>query len=89
MINTTTLALMKSTSILLNLGRGGLVDELALPSALQSGQIAGACVDVFRTEPATTQVYGELFKLDNVVVTPHTAATTEEITRYVLVAEGS
>ena len=72
---------MRPTSVLLNLGRGELVDEKALLSSLTTGQIAGACLDVFCEEPATTAVYGDLFKLDNVVITPHIAATTEEITR--------
>lgn len=83
LINASTLALMKSTAVLLNLGRGPLVDEKALYTALKTRQIYGAALDCFDIEPATTADYGDLFALDNLVVTPHIAATTEEVTRSV------
>lgn len=83
LINARTLSLMKSNAVLLNLGRGPLVDEEALTEALESRSIAGACLDVFCFEPASSKTYPRLFALDNVVVTPHIAATTEEITRFV------
>jgi D-3-phosphoglycerate dehydrogenase len=66
---------MKSTAYVINVARGGLVDEEALYTALQDGQIAGAGVDVFVQEPATDLPF---FKLDNVVVTPHLGASTDE-----------
>jgi D-3-phosphoglycerate dehydrogenase len=66
---------MKSTAYVINVARGGLVDEEALYTALQDGQIAGAAVDVFVQEPSTDLPF---FKLDNVVVTPHLGASTDE-----------
>ena len=59
---------------LINAARGELVDETALLKALQSGKVGAAALDVFSAEPYT----GPLLELDNVVVTPHLAASTEE-----------
>lgn len=70
------LAAMKPTAYLINTARGAVVDEEALYQALQQGQIAGAAVDVFRQEPASAD--NPLFALDNVMVTPHSAAFTDE-----------
>src|SRR5205085_10293925 len=58
----------------INAARGELVDEAALADALRSGKVAAAALDVFSTEPYS----GPLLELDNVVVTPHLAASTEE-----------
>ena len=60
---------------IINCARGGLIDEEALFEALQSGQVAGAALDVFATEPATDN---PLFGLENVVCTPHLGASTDE-----------
>ena len=72
------LALMKPTATLVNIARGGIVDDAALAQALQSGQIAAAGLDVFEGEP---KVHPELLKCHNVVLTPHIASATEETRR--------
>lgn len=66
---------MKSSAYVVNVARGGLVDEEALYTALKEGQIAGAGVDVFVKEPSTDLPF---FDMDNVVVTPHLGASTAE-----------
>ncbi len=60
---------------IVNAARGGVVDEAALADAIESGRIGGAALDVFDTEPTTDS---PLFAFDNVVVTPHLAASTAE-----------
>jgi D-3-phosphoglycerate dehydrogenase len=69
------LAKTKKGVRIINCARGGLIDEAALVDALQSGQVAGAALDVFATEPATES---PLFGLPNVVCTPHLGASTTE-----------
>lgn len=71
------LALMKRTAYLVNVARGGIVDEEALCQALQSGAIAGAAIDVFAVEPAPAD--NPLCKLDNVILAPHSIAWTYEL----------
>ena len=75
MISDETLARMRPTAYLINVARGGIVDETALYNALKEGTIAGAALDVFATEPTTDS---PLFALPNVVVTPHLGASTAE-----------
>jgi D-3-phosphoglycerate dehydrogenase len=75
MISTAQLALMKPTAFIVNVARGGLIDEAALYAALKSGRIAGAGLDVFVSEPPTNS---PLLALENVIVTPHLGASTDE-----------
>lgn len=75
MIGAEQLSAMKNTAYVVNVARGGLIDEEALAAALSSGEIAGAALDVFVQEPpADTSLTG----LPNVNVTPHLGASTEE-----------
>ena len=69
MIGPTELAQMKTTAILVNVARGGVVDKEALLEALQSGQLAAAALDV--TEPEPLPRDHPLLKMDNLVITPH------------------
>ena len=69
LINEKTLAMMKPTAFLINTSRGPIIDEPALIRALESGQIAGAGLDVQETEPPVDS--SPLYTLDNVIITPH------------------
>jgi gluconate 2-dehydrogenase len=72
------IALMKPTATLVNIARGGIVDDLALAQALKAGTIFAAGLDVFEGEP---KVNPELLKLSNVVLAPHIASATETTRR--------
>ena len=75
MIGAEQLRAMKPSAYVVNVARGGLIDEAALAAALEAGEIAGAALDVFMQEPpADTSLTG----LPNVNVTPHLGASTEE-----------
>ena len=78
LINAERLAAMKSTAFVVNTARGQLIDEEALAEALRSGQIAGAGLDVFETEPLVAD--SPLRGLDNLIMAPHVAGVTEEST---------
>jgi gluconate 2-dehydrogenase len=73
LINAPALAMMKPTATLVNIARGGIVDEIALAQALSSGGLAAAGLDVFEDEPT---VRPELLALRNVVLTPHIASAS-------------
>ena len=67
------LALMKPTAVLVNIARGGIVDDVALAKALREGRIAAAGLDVFEGEP---KVHPDLLACTNVVLTPHIGSAT-------------
>jgi glyoxylate/hydroxypyruvate/2-ketogluconate reductase len=72
------IALMKPTATLINIARGGIVDDEALAQALREKRIFAAGLDVFEGEP---KVHPELLKLSNVVLAPHIASATEKTRR--------
>jgi len=75
MINAEKLKMMKNTAYIVNTSRGGVIDEEALYNSLKEGNIAGAALDVFETEPATGN---NLTTLPNFIATPHLGAQTKE-----------
>ena len=79
MIGSREFGLMKSSSYLINAARGGIVDEAALYGILKDKRIAGAALDVVETEPPPKE--HPLFKLDNVIFTPHLGAVTWEASK--------
>ncbi|MBM80855.1 MAG: D-2-hydroxyacid dehydrogenase [Planctomycetaceae bacterium] len=70
---------MKSSAYLINIGRGVIVDLEDLTAALESGQIAGAALDVFETEPLPED--HRLWNMENVLITPHIAAASVHIAK--------
>ena len=72
-------ALMKPEAVLINTARGPIVEEGALIEALQTGRIAGAALDVFEKEPLSTN--SPLVAMENVILTSHSIAWTEELFR--------
>ncbi|PVA07523.1 hydroxyacid dehydrogenase [Thalassorhabdomicrobium marinisediminis] len=76
LLNDRTIAMLPRGSYIINTARGGLVDELALLKAIDDGQIAGAGLDVFETEPLEND--HPLFAASELIVTPHIGASTAE-----------
>ncbi len=74
MIDRDAIACMKSDAVLVNIGRGAVVDEAALIDALSHKRIGGAALDVFQQEPLPAD--SPLWRLDNVILTPHIAGIT-------------
>ncbi|KOG42415.1 NAD(P)-dependent oxidoreductase [Streptomyces resistomycificus] len=77
LVNARRLALMQPSAVLLNVARGPIVDEAALVEALRAGRIRGAGLDVFETEPPAPD--NPLLSMDNVVLSPHSLAWTDEM----------
>jgi D-3-phosphoglycerate dehydrogenase len=75
LINKHSLAIMKPGIRIINCARGELIVDEALAEAIKSGQVAGAALDVFRSEPLKDSPY---FELDNVLLSPHIAGSTDE-----------
>jgi phosphoglycerate dehydrogenase-like enzyme len=73
------LSLMKPTAVIINTARGPIIDQLALIRALESGRIRGAALDVFESEPLAND--SPLLGLDNVILTSHSIAWTQELFR--------
>lgn len=78
MIDADALMCMKKGAILVNAARGGVLDETALVGAMKSGQIKGAALDVFETEPLSAKAATQFVDLPNLILTPHIAGVTIE-----------
>ena len=79
LISTDEFEMMKDTAFIANCARGGIIDEEALYNALVNNKIGGAALDVYEEEPPAED--SKLFELDNIVLTPHIAASTKEAQR--------
>ena len=75
MLNKESIATMKSSSVIINCARGGLINESDLKDALNNDVIAGAAIDVYETEPATENI---MFGAKNLLLTPHLGASSKE-----------
>lgn len=76
MISTKQFEMMKDGVRIINVARGGIIDDEALLAALKGGKVGGAAIDVFVSEPPDFS--NEIFTLENVITTPHLGASTEE-----------
>ncbi len=82
LINAERIALLKNNAVLVNVGRGGIVDEQALAKAIDNNRILGACVDVFEKEPILeNNPLLHVVNKDKLILTPHTAWASREARR--------
>ena len=79
LIDARRIGLMKSSACVINVARGGLVDEAAMHEALLTGRLGGAGLDVFSQEPADPNL--PVYQLPNVITTPHIAGVTSGTSR--------
>lgn len=78
LINHESISKMRPGSVLVNTARGGIIDEDAVASALRSGHLGGAAIDVFEVEPVTGETGSHFSQTPNLIVTPHIAGITQE-----------
>ncbi|MBO9479477.1 hydroxyacid dehydrogenase [Shimia sp. R11_0] len=78
MMNAGAFAQMKPGAVVINAARGGVLDEVALVAALKAGQIGGAALDVFETEPLTKEAAEKFKGVGNLILTPHIAGVTQD-----------
>lgn len=78
LIDAAALARMKTSAVLINTSRGGVLDEIALTDALRSGAIGGAAIDVFESEPLEPGPAARFRGLKNLILTPHVAGNTDQ-----------
>jgi len=84
LINSTHFEKMKPNAVIINVARGGVVNEKALYNALKEKKIAGACIDVYSKEPASPNEF-PFIGLDNCITTPHIGANTVEAQKNVAI----
>lgn len=82
LINATVLSAMKPTAFLINLARGGVVDEVALAAHVKAGEISGAGLDVFSTQPLPSE--SPLWRLPNTIITPNVGGHSDRFVEQTL-----
>lgn len=78
MMSEEAIAIMKPGAILINTARGGIIDDIALVNALNSGKLGGAALDVFEKEPLPSRIGARFKGVKNLILTPHIAGVTKE-----------
>lgn len=81
MIDAAAVRRMKKDAILINPARGGVIDEVAVAEGVRSGHLFGAAIDVFETEPMTSDSAQHFLDAANLILSPHVAGVTEETNR--------